>query len=233
MPKRTTKELQALIHHEFVDEQLIKTALTHSSAGAAYNYERLEFLGDRVLGLVIAELLYKRFPHEAEGDMAKRLAALVQGTFIADIAHDMGLGDFIDLSDAESAAGGAQNANILADVFESMIGALYLDGGFKKCQQLIHDLWADKLDVMKEPPQHPKTKIQEWAQSQGLPLPDYKIIGQSGPDHAPIFEIQLNVKNYPPIIAIGKSRGEAEKLAAKLFAQTIISPPQPKENKKS
>ncbi len=214
MPAQASQALEDRIGHKFNDPKLLKTALTHSSAAVEYNYERLEFLGDRVLGLVIAELLYQRFPDEAEGDMAKRLAALVQGSFLAGIAVEMDLGAHIDLSDGEAQAGGAQNEHILADVFESLIGALYLDGGFQKCQNLIHGLWQDKLDVMKEPPQHPKTKIQEWAQALGLPLPAYKITSQSGPDHAPVFEIELSVEGYDPVTAQGKSRQQAEKEAA-------------------
>ena len=183
MSAQPLKDLEDKIQHRFKDAKLLKSALTHSSVAVNYNYERLEFLGDRVLGLVIAELLYARFPDENEGDMAKRLAALVQGSFLAQIAIEMDLGSFIALSDSEALAGGAQNENILADVFESMIGALYLDGGFDQCQRLIHALWQDRLDVMKEPPQHPKTTIQEWAQGQSLGLPEYTIVEQSGPDH--------------------------------------------------
>ena len=225
MSARPLNQLEDQIQHSFKDKDLLKTALTHSSAAAGYNYERLEFLGDRVLGLVIAELLYARFPDEKEGDLAKRLAALVQGAFLAKIAIEMGLGPYIDLSDGEAQAGGAENEHILADVFESLIGALYLDAGFEKCQSLIHDLWQDKLDVMKEPPLHPKTKVQEWAQGQGLPLPTYKILGQQGPDHAPVFEIELSVDGYPPVKAQGKSRQAAEKEAAHAFIQQHTEKP--------
>jgi len=217
MSAMPSSSLEDRIHHKFKDEKLLTTALTHSSVAAEYNYERLEFLGDRVLGLVIAELLYQRFPEEAEGDLAKRLAALVQGSFLAKVAIEMDLGAYIDLSDGEAQAGGAENEHILADVFESLIGALYLDGGFEKCQDLIHELWQDKLDVMKEPPQHPKTKIQEWAQSLNLPLPIYKIVEQSGPDHAPVFEIELSVDGHDAVRAQGKSRQQAEKEAARDF----------------
>ncbi len=217
MPSQSLQTLEDRIGHKFKNSELIKTALTHSSVAVGYNYERLEFLGDRVLGLVIAELLYGRFPQESEGDLAKRLAALVQGSFLAEIAVEMDLGSHIDLSEGEAQAGGAENENILADVFESLIGALYLDGGFEKCQTLIHGLWQDKLDVMKEPPQHPKTKIQEWAQGLSLPLPAYKIANQTGPDHAPVFEIELSVEGYDPVIGKGKSRQLAEKEAAREF----------------
>ena len=221
------KDLEAIIEHSFADPTLLQTALTHSSVGSGTNYERLEFLGDRVLGLVIAELLYQRFPQEAEGDMAKRLSALVQGTFLAKIANEIELGKFISLSVGEAQAGGAENEHILADVLESLLGALYLDGGFEKCQALIHKLWQDRLDVMIEPPLHPKTHIQEWAQGKGLPLPAYKIVAQHGPDHAPVFDIELSVPGYTPVIAQGKSRQIAEKEAARAFMQ------QRSEDKKS
>lgn len=217
MSARSPNDLQDRIGHIFQDPALLKTALTHSSVGAQYNYERLEFLGDRVLGLVIAELLYQRFPQEKEGDLARRLAALVQGSFLAQIALELELGLYIELSEGEAHAGGAENENILADVFESIIGALYLDGGFEKCQALIHELWAGRLDVMKEPPTHPKTRLQEWAQSKGLPLPTYEITGQSGPDHAPVFDVQVSLEGFAPVTASGKSRQLAEKEAARAF----------------
>lgn len=217
MPVQPSEQLETRIGHVFKDKTLLKTALTHSSVGAEYNYERLEFLGDRVLGLVVAELLYERFPAEKEGDLAKRLAALVQGSFLAQVAQEIELGTYIDLSEGEAQSGGAENENILADVFESLIGALYLDGGFEKCQTLIYELWAGRLDIMKEPPLHPKTSVQEWAQSKGLPLPVYTITNQSGPDHAPVFDVELSIEGYPAVNGQGKSRQIAEKEAARAF----------------
>lgn len=218
-PAASIDKLEARIAHTFTDKNLIKAALTHSSAGIAHNYERLEFLGDRVLGLVIAELLYERFGHEKEGDLARRLAALVQGSFLAEIAHEIDLGAYITFSEAEAHAGGAANENILGDVFEAMIGALYLDGGFKKCQALIESLWGERLETSAKPPQHPKTRLQEWAQGVGLPLPEYNIIDQHGPDHAPLFDIELVVKGYKPVQAQGRSRQAAEKAVAEKFLE--------------
>lgn len=218
---RPITDLEEKIGYSFRTPDLLRTALTHSSRGEAENYERLEFLGDRVLGLVIADLLYQSFPEEKEGDLAKRLASLVQGKTLAQLSARISLGSFILFSDAEAAAGGAQNDHILADVFESVIGALYVDGGFAPCQDLIITHWQEILHTMKEPPQHPKTAIQEWAQSQGLPLPAYEIASQSGPDHAPVFEIALNLKGHPPITASGKSRAEAEKNAAAAFLKGL------------
>jgi len=215
--------LESLIGHMFKDKALLQTALTHSSKGAGENYERLEFLGDRVLGLVVAEILYARFPSEPEGDLAKRLAALVQGRFLADRALEMGLGGYIRFSESEASSGGAENPNILSDVFEALLGALYLDGGFAKCQSLIHTLLDDRLDDMIKPPQHPKTRLQEWAQSQGLGLPVYKITAQHGPDHAPVFEIALHVQGHDIVTAQGRSRQSAEKDVAALFLAGLES----------
>ncbi len=214
-------QLQTRIGHTFSNPELLKIALTHSSTGANENYERLEFLGDRVLGLVVAEMLYARFPKEKEGDLARRLAALVQGSFLAKRSVDLELGQYIAFSEGEAHAGGAENEHILADVFESLIGALYLDAGFEKCQTLIHELWNDKLEVMKEPPLHPKTRIQEWAQSLGLALPAYEIVEQSGPDHAPVFKVAINVTGYDSMTAEGKSRQIAEKEAARVFLKML------------
>jgi len=213
------KALEEQIGHTFKNPQLLATALTHSSTGAKHNYERLEFLGDRVLGLSVAEILYKKFPNEPEGHLAKRLSALVQGTFLAQISREMNLGQHIIFSDAESASGGAENDNILADVFESMIGALYLDTDYETCNALIKKLWADRFDTMKKPPQHPKTQLQEWAQSQNLSLPRYEIAAQSGPDHAPIFDICLTIEGFDAVTVQGPSRQEAEKRAAKTFIE--------------
>jgi len=211
------EKLQQSLGHQFKDTELLRCALTHSSVIDSKNYERLEFLGDRVLGLVIAELLYKKFPNEQEGDMAKRLASLVQGSFLAEIAAEIHLDDYILVSDAERAAGGAANVNILADVFEALTGAMYLDGGYEVCQRLIESLWGTRFYEMKKPPQHPKTALQEWAQSRSLSLPVYELVEQKGPDHAPLFLIRVSLEGFKPVEAEGRSRQEAEKLAATAF----------------
>lgn len=217
MAAASLKQLEKRLGHDFNDKRLLARALTHSSTGGKDNYERLEFLGDRVLGLVIAHALFEKFPDETEGDLAKRLAALVQGELLAEIAREMDLGPHVLLSPAEAQSGGAQNDNILSDVFEAVIGALYIDGGFEKCCTLISKYWEGRFMQMKTPPQHPKTMLQEWAQGQGLPLPAYQIVGQDGPDHAPVFEVELVVKGHAPVLAQGRSRQDAEKEAARLF----------------
>lgn len=209
--------LQDHLGYRFTDGKLLEKALTHSSAGGAYNYERLEFLGDRVVGLALAHTLFKTFPDENEGDMAKRHAALVQGKTLAKIAREIGLGQIMQLSEAERTAGGENNDNILADGLEALIGAMYLDGGLPACRDAIEKLWGDRVKVMKRPPQDPKTALQEWAQARSLALPGYELVGRSGPDHAPIFEIRVKVGDFPPWAAKGTSRRAAEKLAAAML----------------
>lgn len=210
-------KLQDDLGYQFKDIKRLEKALTHSSAGGTYNYERLEFLGDRVVGLALAHTLFKMFPDENEGDMAKRHAALVQGKTLAKIAREIGLGAIMQLSEAERAAGGANNDNILADGLEALIGALYLDAGLPECQTAIEKLWGDRVKVMKRPPQDPKTALQEWAQARSLALPAYELVGRSGPDHAPVFEIRVKVGDFPPWAAKGTSRRAAEKLAAAML----------------
>lgn len=198
----------------FRDRALYALALTHASSGGDHNYERLEFLGDRVLGLVVAELLYHDFPGESEGDLARRHAALVSGTTLARIAAVVHLADTLKLSDAERATGGARNDNILADVMEALIGALYLEAGIGTCKTIIAHLWRDILHTMEKPPMDSKTGLQEWAQARGLPLPVYEVTGREGPDHAPVFTMSVTVKGYEPATADGPSRRVAEKAAA-------------------
>ena len=216
------RELQDSLDYHFKKTELLERALTHSSTGAEKNYERLEFLGDRVVGLVIAHMLWKIFPDENEGDLAKRHAALVQGQMLARLARLVRLGDFMQLSEAERAAGGASNVNILADGLESVIGALYIDGGLAECERVIKRLWGNSIHIMKAPPQDPKTALQEWAQGRTLPLPSYEVVGKNGPDHAPVFEIKVSVEGYPPCTAEGKSRRKAEKDAAAMLLAHLI-----------
>lgn len=212
------KIFQDRLGHHFRDADLLKRALTHSSLGAE-NYERLEFLGDRVLGVVIAEIVFKSFPHEREGALAKRHSALACTETLAEIAKVLDLPDVAILSEGERAAGGMMQDNLLADALEAVIGAIYLDCGshygLKVCYDVILGLWGEKIHQLKEPPIDSKTALQEWAQARKLGTPVYEIIERSGPDHAPQFKIQVTVRTYPPKIAQGSSRRAAEKEAAK------------------
>ena len=219
MNTEALEAFQERLGYAFKDRNLLKSALTHASAGIAHNYERLEFLGDRVVGLVLAHWLYEVFPGEEEGDLAKRHAALVQGKTLAQIARGLNLGAAIKLSESERASGGSGNDNILADSLEAVIGALYLDGEFVVCRDTVRALWGDLVHVLDKPPQDPKTALQEWAQARGLPLPVYELSHRAGPDHAPVFEIKAIVEGYPPFAAAGPSRRAAEKdAAARLLA---------------
>lgn len=205
--------LEGKLGYRFQTKAYLEQALTHSSKGAS-NYERIEFLGDRVLNLVVAEALFKQFPDENEGNLAKRHSALVQGRMLAVIGGNISLGDHIILSEAERMSGGASNENILSDAMEAVLGAVFLDGGFPVAQELILRLWAEYLLTVSDAQQDPKTELQEWVQARGLPLPDYEIVNRSGPDHAPLFEIEVRVKGYDSVSAEGASRRAAEKTAA-------------------
>jgi len=216
------QNLQTCLGYHFKNTLLLERALTHSSTGAEKNYERLEFLGDRVIGLVIAHILWETFPDEAEGDLAKRHAALVQGETLAQLARLVELGDAMQISGAERLSGGAENDNILADGLESVLGAMFIDGGLENCERVIKKLWADILHIMKSPPQDSKTALQEWAQARGLGLPDYKVVSKEGPDHAPVFEISVTIEGYPSKSMKGTSRRKAEKEAASLMLAYLI-----------
>ena len=181
-------ELSGATGYSFHDPDLARLALTHRSAigrGRSKTYERLEFLGDRVLALVIADLLYDNFPDEDEGSLAKRLVALVRRETLADVASSLGLPPLIELSRGEEDAGGRQNPAILADVCEALIGAMYRDGGMRAARAFIRRNWLDRMCGMEKPPKDAKTELQEWAQGRGLELPEYREVGRSGPDHAP------------------------------------------------
>lgn len=213
-------ELEQRIGYRFKNSGYMEQALTHSSKSGAANNERIEFLGDRVLNLVMAHTLYEQFPSEAEGSLAKRHSALVQGPMLAAVAITINLGDFMILSEAERTSGGAENENILSDGMEALLGAVFLDGGLEPARGVIIRLWDKYILTHTDVQQDPKTELQEWVQARGLPLPAYEIASKSGPDHSPRFEIELRVQGYNPVLADGPSRRHAEKDAArKMLAQ--------------
>ena len=212
--------LQTAIGAYFAEQSRLEQALTHSS-WAQSDSERLEFLGDRVVGLVMAELLSKRFPDEPEGDLAKRHAALVRGEMMAEIGREISLGDALILSQAERDAGGADNDNLLADTLEAVIGALYLDQGLSSCSQTIETLWGRRITTLSQPPQDPKTALQEWAQARGLDVPAYAIVNRDGPDHAPQFEVEARLSDGRSARASASSRRAAEKEAARTLLRRL------------
>lgn len=217
-------ELSGATGYSFHDPDLARLALTHRSAigrGRSKTYERLEFLGDRVLALVIADLLYDHFPDEDEGSLAKRLVALVRRETLADVASSLGLPPLIELSRGEEDAGGRQNPAILADVCEALIGAMYRDGGMRAARAFIRRNWLDRMCGMEKPPKDAKTELQEWAQGRGLELPEYREVGRSGPDHAPVFTIEVTVGDYPPERAVGQTKRAAEQVAAEQLLRRL------------
>ena len=216
-------ELSEILGYEFNDPELARTALTHRSAAGRGEptYERLEFLGDRVLALLIADLLYEHYPHEEEGALAKRLVALVRRETLADVAVKLGLGPMISLSKGEEDAGGRDNPAILSDVCESVIGAIYRDGGLEPARRFLECHWRDLMTAEKTPPKDAKTSLQEWAQGKGFDLPDYRTVDRSGPDHAPYFTIEVRVGNFPPERGEGATKRMAEQAAAELLLERL------------
>jgi ribonuclease-3 len=215
-------KLEKIIGYEFKDKHWLERALTHSSTNDDFNYQRLEFLGDRVLGLVIAGALFQEFKDENEGGLAKRHTALVQGTTCATVGQAHNIGDFILFSDSERQSGGHLNENIIADVVESLLGAIYVDGGYDAVQAVVLKLWGnDTIKTLKNAPQDPKTELQEWVQARGLDLPQYEITDKIGPDHAPKFVVRVTVEGVDPLLAEGTSRRQAEKIAANNMLQLL------------
>jgi ribonuclease-3 len=214
------------IDHGFSNPDLLRVALTHRSAAKGKDAlsggnERLEFLGDRVLGLVVAEMLYTRFGREREGAMAKRFVALVRRETLARVAIQINLGDHIQMAKGERAAGADTNPAILSDCMEAVIAALYLDGGLEPARRFIEKLWTPLLDEANKPPQDAKTQLQEWLQGRGKPLPKYEMVGREGPAHAPIFTIELTTSDGENVSAEGKSKREAEQLAARMMLDKL------------
>ena len=212
--------LERRIGHQFINRELLLVALTHASAigistaPVKTSYQRLEFLGDRVLALIVAEMLFKAFPRATEGELAQRLTGLVRNETCAEVALDLDLGHAIRLGGGEAQSGGRRNAAILGDVCEAVIGALYIDGGIETARQFIVANWRKRMLGWQEPPRDAKTTLQEWAQARGLPTPTYSIVGRTGPDHAPEFSIEVAVDSFEPVRGQGRSRRDAEQAAA-------------------
>ncbi|GMG80967.1 ribonuclease III [Paralimibaculum aggregatum] len=211
------------IGHRFADPELLETALTHPSAGspARPDNQRLEFLGDRVLGLVIAEALLEAYPKEAEGGLAPRLNALVRREALAEIAEEIGLGPEIRLGRSESMSGGRRKAAILADAMEAVIAAVYLDGGFAAAREAVLGLWAPRIRAVRAAPVDAKTKAQEWAQARGLAPPVYTALSRTGPDHAPRFTVEAALQTGARAEGTAASKKAAEQAAAEALLAAL------------
>jgi ribonuclease-3 len=217
--KRSTTALEERIGYRFKDGTLLDCALTHISGlkGArnrAGSYQRLEFLGDHVLGLVISDMLYRSYPKADEGELSRRLADLVRKETCAEIARTIDLGPAIRVGASEANAGARSRLAILADVCEAVIGAVYLDGGYKAAEELVVRLWQARMQATAQPLRDPKTVLQEWAQARGLPTPAYREIARSGPDHDPEFRVAVQLPAFAPAEGLGRSKRAAEQAAA-------------------
>ena len=208
--------LQDRLGHRFGDPDLLTQAFKHASGQAdrLNSNERLEFLGDRVLGLAVSALLYERFPEESEGELGYRFTALVRKDTLAAVARDLDLASCLALSPGEKAAGGRDNPSILADACEAVIGALFLDAGYDVAAGFVRRMWTPLADAHTGPLKDAKTRLQERCQKDALPLPVYAVTDQTGPDHAPTFTVTVQVTGRADQTGTGNAKQEAEQAAA-------------------
>ena len=215
---QTRDELEGRIGYEFADKTILERALTHVSAspkqGRGGSYQRLEFLGDHVLGLVVSDMLYRAFPKGDEGELSRRLADLVRRDTCADVARAVDLGAALRLGNSESNAGARRRTAILADVCEALIGAVFVDGGYPAAAALIERFWSERMLKPTHSLRDPKTMLQEWAQGRGLPAPAYREVERTGPHHNPVFRVAVDVAKLEPAEGVGKSKRVAEQAAA-------------------
>ena len=216
---------EAILGHTFKRPALLREALTHRSAvhGRGRKHgsnERLEFVGDRVLGLAMAEWLAERFPDEQEGDLGPRLAYLVSQPVLATVAETIGLDAALSVARGEAKAGVTKRATVLADALEAALGALYLDGGLDVARNFIRRVWNDAMVAQAEPPKDAKTALQQWAQKRGLALPNYHVASRSGPSHDPEFDVTVTVGDLTASGRAGNKRA-AEQLAAEALIERL------------
>lgn len=211
--------LEARIGHRFTDKGLLRRALTHVSSASSrgISYERLEFLGDRVLGLGVAHMLIGAYGQESEGLLSRRLAALVRKETCAEVAREWDVGPLIRLGEGEAMSGGREKNAILGDICEAIIGAVFLDGGAEAAERLVRAAFRDRMVTPGRNLQDAKTMLQEWAQGRRLPAPSYRLSGRSGPDHAPAFVVTVDVEGFPGARGAGASKRAAEQDAAQAF----------------
>jgi ribonuclease-3 len=215
---KSFSKLAEKLGHAFARPELLQRALTHSSARArgpkTHDYERLEFLGDRVLGLVVAELLIEKFPDAREGDLARRFNRLVRKETCAEVADGLDLGAFVIMSASEAQSGGRGKQTILGDACEAVLGAVFQDAGYDAARAIIRRLWSGRIDGGAPPLRDAKSALQEWAQGRGLALPEYSETAREGPDHAPRFTTRVELEGIEPAHGEGASKRDAEQSAA-------------------
>lgn len=214
--------MDSFVEHRFGDPALLETALTHRSASRSHN-ERLEFLGDALLGFVIAEVLYERFPTADEGGLTRARASLVNGETLAAIAREHALGERIRLGEGELKSGGWRRDSILANAVEAIAAAVYLDGGLEACRREILRWYAERLAAV-NPGAHPKdakTELQEYLQARRRALPTYRTVEEAGPPHRRLFRIECQIEGYPPVTAESSSRRGGEQDAARIALERL------------
>ncbi len=217
-------EIEARIGHQFADPDLLMTAFTHVSAlkpqrKRTDSYQRLEFLGDHVLGLIVSDMLYRAFPNADEGELSKRLAELVRKESCADVARSLGLADDIKLGAVGASASARLRKSVLGDVCEAVIGAIFLDGGYAAAAEFVGRNWTERMQKPRRPLRDPKTVLQEWAQGKGLPTPVYREVERTGPHHDPQFRVAVDLPGLAPAEGIGGSKRAAEKVAASVMIE--------------
>ena len=212
--------------YRFRDPALAQLALTHRSVGRPNN-ERLEFLGDALLGAIVAEMLYEAHPHASEGELSRLRAQMVNGQALAVVARELQLGDELKLGPGELKSGGFRRDSILADAFEALVAAVYLDAGFAACREVVQGLFRRRVEELPRSSKDAKTRLQEWLQGRGLPLPQYELVDSRGEDHAKIFEVRCVVDAPLPMRAeaSGPSRRAAEQDAADVVLARLLQLP--------
>ena len=213
--------------YQFKDRGLLKTALTHASAvgdarvAPGDTYQRLEFLGDRVLGLVVASMLLEAFPLATEGELSSRLADLVRKETCAEVAVALDIGGAVVFGGSRAQHRSLLTVNVLGDVCEALIAAVYLDGGFEAARGFVERQWRERMFEAPAGGRNAKSALQEWAQGRGLALPAYRQIGREGSEHEPVFLVEVKVGSLPPAKGRGQTKREAESAAASLMLEQL------------
>jgi len=220
--KAAAEAMEQRIGHAFADPVLLATAFTHvsalkSSRNRADSYQRLEFLGDHVLGLVVSDMLYRAFPKADEGELSKRLADLVRKETCADVARSLDLLEGIKLGTVGAGAGARLRKSVLGDICEAVIGAVFLDGGYPAAAKFVERNWTERMRKPVRPLRDAKTVLQEWAQGKGLPTPVYREVERTGPHHDPQFRVAVDLPGLAPAEGVGGSKRAAEKVAASVM----------------
>lgn len=221
--KPKIEEIEGLIGINFTDKSILIEAFTHPSLKCihGYSYQRLEFLGDAILGSVISDILYKKFLKDTEGDLSKKKISLVCGDTLAKITKRIGINKYIIMDDGEQKSGGEEKKSTLEDLIEALIGAIYLNSGFEIVKQFICKYWDYEIQNLTYTPRDPRSILQEWAQKNYTKLPVYQVIQKDGPDHNPQFTVSVEIEGLEKLFAVAKSKKSAEAIVADLMIKKL------------